>query len=212
MKRLIVLLYLLFSLKANAGLCPDITTAQSVIDRIVKAPLIVRNVKPLPSFNACEVETESGETFFLSRDGDFLIEGILIKVKKPKLLNNELSILNRNVVYSFGRFNNYVIVVTNPDCKACKRDKEMLKQFLKNRVSVRVVFAAFNKREFNDAVSAICNNVSFRNMFKPMKKNICDIGKLRVWEVSDILKRHGITGTPVTIFRNGNLRLGLSLP
>jgi thiol:disulfide interchange protein DsbC len=202
------LLIPLLSLNLYAKECPSIPEVQSILSRTVKTPFTVVSVEPIKSFSACQVKTEEGETFFLSRDKNFLIEGILVKVPSLRISKEDYEKLKKNILFSVGR-GKEVIVITNPLCHTCRQHKDELKTLI-SRIRLSFVVAAFNREQEKAAVDAICKGKKLEDFFKiPDEFSTCDAGKLKVWTVSDTMKKYGISGTPVFILPDGRAILGL---
>lgn len=137
-----------------------------------------------------------------------LIEGISIDVPLLLISKKDYQTLKRNVLFSVGK-GPELIVVTNPLCKACLRNQEKIDK-LKGRFKLSFVMAGFSEKEIRGAIDAVCRKKSLLNLFKPKKFfKTCDLGKLKVWTVSDIMKRYGITGTPVFIFPDRTVTVGM---
>jgi thiol:disulfide interchange protein DsbC len=194
--------------KAIAGECPGISEAQAILNRCLKAPLTVKTVEEVRDFPVCKVTTQEGETFFLSMNRKHLIEGILIEIPPLVLSSEDYQILKKNILSSVGE-GTEIIVATNPLCRACREHREKIKQLTK-KFKVSFVMAGFNREEINAAVDAVCRKKNFSNLFDTEKSlEICDSGKLKVWTVSDTLKKYGITGTPVFVFPDGKVAVGI---
>ena len=191
-----------------SDLCPPFPKAQWVINQVSKGTFTVEKLIPLKEFNACEIKT-NGETFFLSKNGREIIEGILLKVPKVKINRKDLEILKRNVLFKTGNGKETVIVATNPLCKACRKNLKKIKK-LTDRYIIEVIPVGFTKEEEKAAIDAYCRKKNFKNFFKiPKTFSGCDKGKLKEWTVKDIMKKYGITGTPVFIFPDGSFKLGV---
>ncbi len=207
MNKLLIFLALMLPLSAYGG-CLSIAEAQAILNRTIKTVLKVKQISPVDSFNACKIETEEGETFFLSGDGRYLIEGVLVKVPPLTLSPDEVEKLKKDVLFYVGN-GKEVLVVTNPLCSVCRKNRTLLKS-LSRSFRFGFVPAGFSKEEELAAIDAVCRKKSQDNFFEtPAEPKLCDRGKLKVWEVSDLLKRHGITGTPVFVFPNGKVAVGI---
>ena len=202
------LLFVWLASNAVAGECPGIPEAQAILNRCLRTPLSVKTVERIKDFPVCKVTTQEGETFFLSMNRKHLIEGILIEVPPLVLSSEDYQILKKNVLSSVGE-GTEIIVVTNPLCKACREHRKKIKQLMK-KFKVSFVMAGFNREEINAAVDAVCRKKDFSDLFdteRPLE--ICDSGKLKVWTVSDTLKKYGITGTPVFVFPDRKVAVGI---
>ena len=192
-----------------SDLCPPFSKAQWIITRISKGTLSVKSLKPVKDFNACEITTTGGETFFLSKDGKKLLEGVLLKVPELKVSKKDYRVLKSNVLFFAGRGKELVLVATNPLCEACRSHRKELKKLL-TKYKIGFIPVGFNRREEIAAIDAFCRRKNLRNFFNlPRKWRVCDSGKLKVWTVEDVLKKYGVTGTPVFILPDGKVRLGL---
>ncbi|TCK02525.1 thioredoxin fold domain-containing protein [Phorcysia thermohydrogeniphila] len=199
---------LVSSFASYAQNCPPVPEVQSILNRTLKTPFTAVSVEPVESFSACKVKTAEGETFFLSLDKKFLIEGFLTKVPPLKISEEDYLKLRKNVLFSTGK-GEEIIVVTNPLCNACRQNREKLKKLVE-KVKLSFVPAAFNREQEKVAVDAVCRKKDAQNFFEIQPPLLtCDRGKLKVWTVSDTLKKYGITGTPVFIFPDRSVTVGI---
>ena len=208
MGKLIFMVLSLFWSTSFASECPSVPEVQSILNRVLEFPVVVKSVSSLKPFNACRVETASGDTFFLSQDRRFLIEGVLLKVPPLKVSKREFDFFKEKALFSVGR-GRELLVFTNPMCKACRENGELLKE-LERKFKVYFVPLGFNREEFEAAVASYCEKAVGRKFFslKPPFK-LCSSGKLKVWSVEDKFKKMGITGTPVFITDEGNVIVGV---
>lgn len=191
------------------GKCPSRDEASLIISRITKTPTAAVEVRPLEGFCGCEVKTDSGETYFISLDQSYVIEGILVKVPKIRVSERDYRRLKERALFSFGEGERPLLVLTNPLCKACLANRDRLVE-LSKRFKLYFIAVGFEGDEFKAAVDAYCSGKGPEEFFKPPEKfNLCDFGKLRVWSVADILKRYGITATPTFIFPDGRVAVGV---
>lgn len=209
MKKLIfMVLFLFWATSLFASECPSAPEVQSILNRVLKFPVIVKSVSFLKSFNACRVETASGDTFFISQDRRFLIEGVLLEVPPLRVSKKDFDFFKGKALFSVGR-GRELLVFTNPMCKACRENRELLKK-LEGKFRMYFIPLGFSGEEFKAAVVSYCENATgekFFNLNPPFK--LCALGKLKVWSVEDKFKRLGITGTPVFITDEGNVIVGV---
>jgi thiol:disulfide interchange protein DsbC len=194
---------------APAG-CPSAQEASYIVSQVTKTPLVVELVKELPQFNACMVKTDSGESFFISKDRKWVIEGILVKVPQAKLSEEDYKKLLKKALFTVGSGKEPLIVLTNPLCKACKENRERLRELL-TKFKLYFVPVGFEGKEFDSAVLAYCKKVNFKEFFKvkePLEPG-CDLGKLKVWSIADLLKKYRVTATPVFIPPSRELLVGV---
>ena len=204
-----VLAVLPLNLALPSDLCPPLSKAQWIITRISKGTFTVKSLKPLKPFNACQINTNEGETFFLSADGKKIIEGMLLNVPTPKLSERDYKIIKSNVLFYAGRGKKLLLIATNPLCEACRAHRKEIKDFL---LKYRIGFipVGFKKEEEFAAIDAFCRRKRLKDFFNvPKRWKLCDNGKLKVWTVEDVFKKYGITGTPVFIFPDGTIKLGI---
>ncbi|WP_163327853.1 thioredoxin fold domain-containing protein [Desulfurobacterium thermolithotrophum] len=210
MKSIIAIMIMIFSFyNSVAQECPRFSEVQAILNRTLKTPFTIKEIKNLKSFSACKISTHEGETFFLSYDKRFLIEGILLKIPSFVLSFKDYGILKRNVLFSIGS-GKEIIVLTNPLCKACQENKQKLTKLAK-KFRLSFVMVGFSKKEIAAASNAVCKKKNINDLFN-LEENldVCDTGKLKVWTVSDILRRYGITGTPVFVFPDRKVAVGIS--
>ena len=209
MKKLIIsFLSLLSATPLFASECPSPAEVQPILNRVLRFPVVVKSVSYLKPFNACEVKTASGDTYFLSKDGRFLIEGVLVEVPPLRISRKEFELFKEKALFSEGS-GRELLVFTNPMCEACRENRELL-QKLKNRFRLYFVPVGFEGKEFEAAVASYCEKATgerFFNLKPPF--NLCSLGKLKVWSVSDKFKKMGITGTPVFITNDGKVIVGV---
>ena len=189
MKFKILLLAFIVSFSSYAQNCPSVAEVQSILNRTLKATFTVVSVEPIKSFLACKVKTAEGETFLLSLDKKFLIEGFLVKVPPLVISKEDYLKLRKNVLFSLGK-GKEIIVVTNPICDACRQNRKKLKELVE-KVKLSFVPAGFDKEEEKVAVDAVCKKKDAQNFFEIQHPLLtCDRGKLRVWTVSGSLKKY----------------------
>jgi thiol-disulfide isomerase/thioredoxin len=203
----LILFLILYSLRALSVGCPSLSEAQIILNLSLKYPLVVKSVVPFPSFNSCKISTESGETFFLSRDKKFLIEGTIINIPKVKFPKEDLSLFKRKALFSLGKGED-IFVFTNPFCKVCRKNKKLLVNLLE-KYRVNVIPLGFKGDEFKAAVSSYCLDLNEKNFFSLHRIKLCDEGKLKVWSISDKFKKIGITGTPIVVTSDGSIFIGV---
>ncbi len=193
------------ALASASDLCPPLSKAQWIITRISKGTFTVKSLKPLKSFNACQINTNEGETFFLSASGREVIEGILLQVPVPKVSKRDYEILKSNVLFYVGKGKKLLLIATNPLCQACRTHRGDIKKLIE-KYRVGFIPVGFDRKEELAAVDAFCRGKRGGDFFNiPENWNLCDKGKLRVWTVQDILKKYGISGTPVFILPDGSI-------
>lgn len=202
----LTILSVLISLSTALGECISKGEASLLISRILKVPTVVKEVKEIKEFNACMAKTESGETFFISRDKREIIEGILIKVPTPKLTEREIKVIKERALFSVG-IGEPLIVITNPLCRVCRKNRRELFK-LSRKFKVYIVPVGFSGKEFLSSVDAYCRKKGLRDFFKEDEFKVCSEGKLKVWTVSRILKEKGLTATPLFILPKGKVLIG----
>ena len=203
-----ILLVFLSATSVMASPCPSVPEVQSILNRVLNFPVTVKSVSYVKSFNACRLDTNSNDTFFLSRDGRFLIEGVIIKVPQLKVSKREFKFFKDKSLFSTGNGRD-LLVFTNPLCEACKENEKLLAK-LKDKFKIYFIPLGFEGEEFKAAVASYCENASGSKFFElvpPFK--LCNYGKLKVWSVEDKFKKLGITGTPVFITDDGTVIVGI---
>jgi thiol:disulfide interchange protein DsbC len=208
--RKVSLALILFTWINASAKCPTSQEASYIISQVTRTPLVVELVKELPQFNACMVKTDSGESFFISKDRKWVIEGILVKVPQVKLSDEDYKKLLKKALFTVGSGKEPLIVLTNPLCRACKENRERLKELL-TEFKLYFVPVGFEGKEFESAVTAYCKEFDFKNFFnlKEPLPTLCDWGKLRVWSVTDLLKKYGITATPAFVLPSREIVVGI---
>ena len=193
---------------AGWGECPTKEEASLIITRITKTPTAVVEVKPVEAFCACQARTEEGETYFISSDRRYLIEGILVKVPQIKLSKEDYEKLRKRALFTMGT-GEPLLVLTNPLCRACTENRGKLAE-LSKRFKLYFIPVGFEGEEFKAAVDAYCTSKRGEEFFRvPEEFKLCDSGKLRVWSVADTLKKYGITATPAFVFPDGRVAVGV---
>ena len=209
MRSLIFLVLLfLWSTSLFGAECPSVPEVQSILNRVLKFPVAVKSVAFLKPFNACRVDTASGDTFFLSEDGRFIIEGVLLEVPPLRISEEEFNFFKGKALFSEGS-GRELLVFTNPMCEACRENRELLAK-LKKRFRLYFIPLGFDGKEFEAAVASYCEKAAGDRFFslKPPFR-LCSLGKLKVWSVEDKFKKMGITGTPVFITESGEVIVGV---
>ena len=205
---LAVLLLLTWSASLRASYCPPVPEVQSILNRVLKFPVAVKSVSYVEPFNACQIETNTNDTFFLSTDGRFIIEGVLIEVPPLKVSRKEFEFFKSKALFSVGR-GRELLIFTNPMCEACRRNRGLLKE-LEKKFRIYFVPLGFEGEEFKAAVASYCERATGDKFFKlkpPFR--LCSSGKLKVWSVSDRFRKMGVTGTPVFITEDGRVMVGI---
>lgn len=204
-----MVLIFLWSTSLFGSECPSVPEVQTILNRVLKFPVAVKSVSYVKSFNACRIETDASDTFFLSADGRFLIEGILLRVPQLKISKDEFEFFKSKALFSVGR-GEELLVFTNPMCKACRENRELLAE-LEKRFKLYFIPLGFDGKEFKAAVASYCENAVGSKFFrlKPPFK-LCSLGKLKVWSVEDRFRKMGITGTPVFVTSRGEVIVGVA--
>ncbi len=190
------------------GGCPSREEASLILSRINQTPTVAVEVKPLPQFNCCQVKTETGDTFFISESRRWVIEGILLKVPQVVVKEEDRERLRERALFEVGK-GEELIVLTNPLCRACRENREKLRE-LSKRFRLIFVPVGFEGEEFEAAVDSYCRKKGEAEFFKVTKPfKVCDEGKLKVWSSQSILKKYGITVTPTFILPDGRALIGI---
>jgi len=209
MVRIAAFLWLmLFSVMPCYSECPSIPRIQVLLNRTLGILTQIKEVKELPSFNSCMVKTASGETLFLSNDGKYLIEGILVRIPSLKFGERELQFFKEKTLFRLGKGKKEIFLFTNPLCEACRKNRKLLAE-LSRRYEIYVIPLGFKGKEFKAAVSAYCMKLKGKAFFNEKELKVCDEGKLKVWSIADKFKRMGITGTPVAVLPSGKVLIGV---
>ncbi len=195
---------------SKAFSCPDAGIVQGMIFKTLQVPLTVMSVKEENEL-FCKIQTAEGETLFITKDGKYLIEGSLYQAKYPKLSKEEFELLKNKAIFTLGKGKEPIVVITNPLCEACRKYGRKVFSVLSEKYKIYVVSAGFNKKSEVYAIDSYCNRKEPSSFFNlPSKPLLCESGKLRVWSVKKVLERHGLYGTPIFIFENGVVKLGVS--
>ncbi|ADU96368.1 hypothetical protein [Thermovibrio ammonificans] len=207
MFRAIAILFPLFLFSTVlASECPSLYRVQAVLASS-GYPFIVKGVEPVNGTSLCRVFTVSGEELLVTSNLRFVVEGKLKPLKPLRLSERELEILRSEILFSVGK-GPELLLLTNPLCSACRSHRALLDE-LAARFRVEFVPVGFEGREFEAAVSAYCLGLKPSQFFRfngPFK--VCNLGKLKVWSVQAVLKRHGLFGTPVAVDSAGRVYVG----
>jgi len=169
---------------------------------------VISKVEPVPQFNACKAVGGGGESYFISKDREWIIEGILVKAATLKVSPEDAEKLRKRALFSVGS-GEPIIVITNPLCKACRENRELITK-LSRKYKLFFVPAGFDPKGFKASVDAYCRGKSLKDFFEiPPQWKVCDEGKLKVWTNNDILKKYSLTATPIFILPSGEIAVGI---
>ncbi|OMH40475.1 disulfide isomerase DsbC N-terminal domain-containing protein [Desulfurobacterium indicum] len=212
MKRTIAILLTLMAstLTAKSSNCPSINSVEKQIAGIFKKKIHVKAVYPIGIEGFCRVITVEAGNFFIDTQERYLIQGLIFKLPDRKVDKKFLKFLERSVDFRVGKGKEYIYVIVDPNCEACRNSSEKIKEFIKHGIQLRFIVAPFSGKDAEEkAYRLVCNNGGIR-MFMSGKYTgkVCSEGKLKVWSVMDKLKARGLVDTPIFILPNGKIYLG----
>lgn len=204
-------------------------TEDKIAERLTKAVpgLRISEVRESEAPGLYEVESNSGDTIYTTKDGGYLLTGDLLQITDTGIANvserdraaqrkKQMTAFGREGVISFpadGEEKAEIAVFTDIDCPYCRKMHDEVPEL--NRYGITVHYYGFprsgpNTPSFNKYVSVWCSDDQLSAM------NDAKAGK-RIAEVScenpvraqyNLGGQVGVTGTPAIVLEDGNMVRG----
>ena len=220
------IMVLVFAIIASVTFANDVS--QSVKDRFSKLlpDMVIKNVtaSPIPGFY--QVQVDSGKIFYMSKDGNYLMQGYLFQLndKQPKNLTleaeekfvaNLINNLDKSKMVIYPAENDkplaHITIFTDTSCPVCHKLHQGIPELVKAGVEVR--YLAFPREGFASSgfeqlqkVWCADDKIDAMNQFmrqipvKSAKK--CDNPVIEQYVLG---QKIGIRGTPAIILENGHI-------
>ncbi len=222
--------------------CPSKEKVEDVLKEF-KLPSSMRIVDISPSERLkgfCEVVFKvsplNAQYFFISKDGDYIIQGQVIDIKHKslvspdlskyeKLSSSELKELEKHVdfVYNGKDAKTFIYFITDPQCPFCHEAEGALKKWAKkNHVGIKIVLypvqtpeGSLHPGSIRKSAELLCDNNASYSMLEfmynaPVPKNPCKSGLEKVKKNIEFLQALGVNGTPTFIGPNGKVETGIA--
>ncbi len=190
--------------------CPDMQSVKKQIDTVFKKPAMIEAVYPIGIDGFCRVITKYNGNFFIDTNSRYLIKGMIFKLPDRKVDSRFIKFLNKSVSFEAGNGKNYVFVIVDPDCEACRNSSKKMKLFFDNGIKLKFILAPFSSKEAEEkAVKFICKKGNISDYMEGnFNGKVCTTGKLNIWSVMDKLKSRGLVSTPIFITPAGKVLSG----
>lgn len=177
--------------------------------------------------------------FFISNDGNYIVQGQVINLKKKSLVapdlskyqrlsKNMLDDLEKHVDFVFNKKalnkdkKNYVYFITDPQCPFCHLAEPYLKKWaLRNNVAIKVILypvqtpsGSLHPGSVRKSAELLCDNNASYSMLEFMydakvPKHPCKSGLDKIHKNIEFLQKLGVDGTPTFIGPAGIVRVGI---
>jgi len=227
---MMVSLFVLYACKASPqASCPDKTTAQANLGKLINRDFTVERVQPLREIEGlCEVVVKVGlRPVVLYTDSKVknIIVGNVFNVETKENLTQKtveaymtvsgeiLRKLESLTNMTYGKGERYVYYISDPDCPFCARLSPMLKEWAdRNKVQIKVILypLPIHPEAKKKSISMVCDGKGYDDIHKKVStKNQCEKGKKAIEENIRFLQSIGVSGTPTIIGMNGKYLVGV---
>ncbi len=233
---------MIISAMSYASSCPSKTKLENNLKEFnLPKTMKIVNISPSKRLNGfCEVVFKlsplNAQYFFISKDGNYIIQGQVIDVKDKSLVAPELSKYESlskkelkdleshvDFVYNKKGSKNYVYFITDPQCPFCHEAETPLREWAKkNHIAVKVVLypvqtpnGSLHPGSIRKSAELICGNNASYSMLEfmysaPVPKNPCKEGVDKIHKNIEFLQNLGVNGTPTFVGSGGAVETGIA--
>jgi len=223
------------------GVCPSKENVEKTL-KMFNLPSSIRIVGISPSKslkNFCEVVFKvsplNAQYFFISSDGNYIIQGQVIDVKNKRLVAPDLSKyeklskdtldnLEKHVDFVYNKnAKNFIYFITDPQCPFCHEAEGPLKEWAKkNNVAIKVILypvqtpnGSLHPGSIKKSAELLCDNNSTYDMLEfmysaPVPKHPCKEGLKKIKQNIKLLQTLGVEGTPTFVGPTGKVETGIA--
>jgi len=223
------------------GVCPSKENVEKTLN-MFNLPSSIRIVGISPSKslkNFCEVVFKvsplNAQYFFISSDGNYIIQGQVIDVKNKRLVAPDLSKyeklskdtldnLEKHVDFVYNKnAKNFIYFITDPQCPFCHEAEGPLKEWAKkNNVAIKVILypvqtpnGSLHPGSIKKSAELLCDNNSTFDMLEfmysaPVPKHPCKEGLKKIKQNIKLLQTLGVEGTPTFVGPTGKIETGIA--
>ena len=223
------------------GVCPSKENVEETL-KMFNLPSSIRIVGISPSKslkNFCEVVFKvsplNAQYFFISSDGNYIIQGQVIDVKNKRLVAPDLSKyeklskdtldnLEKHVDFVYNKnAKNFIYFITDPQCPFCHEAEGPLKEWAKkNNVAIKVILypvqtpnGSLHPGSIKKSAELLCDNNSTYDMLEfmysaPVPKHPCKEGLKKIKQNIKLLQTLGVEGTPTFVGPTGKIETGIA--
>jgi len=223
------------------GVCPSKENVEKTLN-MFNLPSSIRIVGISPSKslkNFCEVVFKvsplNAQYFFISSDGNYIIQGQVIDVKNKRLVAPDLSKyeklskdtldnLEKHVDFVYNKnAKNFIYFITDPQCPFCHEAEGPLKEWAKkNNVAIKVILypvqtpnGSLHPGSIKKSAELLCDNNSTYDMLEfmysaPVPKHPCKEGLKKIKQNIKLLQTLGVEGTPTFVGPTGKIETGIA--
>jgi len=223
------------------GVCPSKENVEETLN-MFNLPSSIRIVGISPSKslkNFCEVVFKvsplNAQYFFISSDGNYIIQGQVIDVKNKRLVAPDLSKyeklskdtldnLEKHVDFVYNKnAKNFIYFITDPQCPFCHEAEGPLKEWAKkNNVAIKVILypvqtpnGSLHPGSIKKSAELLCDNNSTYDMLEfmysaPVPKHPCKEGLKKIKQNIKLLQTLGVEGTPTFVGPTGKIETGIA--
>lgn len=220
------------SVKSSSNNCPSKEDVKKRLESVQKG-IEIESVGKTPIDGICEVIVKLSDIqkgiFYIDSSGKYIFSGSIIdlqnlknltqekleSINKKVLSKSDLSKLDKMTDIVYGKSNNVVYLITDPDCPYCKKAEAILDRLVKEgKITVKVILLPLEMLHPDakaKAISLICDKKGFKELMEGYKSsNQCEIGKKKIDKNIDYLINDlKVRATPTFIFPDGEMKSGI---
>jgi len=222
--------------------CPSKTEVKSILKNFnLPTTIKIEDVYPSKRLNGfCEVVFKvsplNAQYFFISKNGNYIIQGQVIDIKHKSLVAPDLSKYEKlskhqlkeledhvDFVYNSKNAKNFVYFITDPQCPFCHEAEGPLKEWAKkNHIAIKVILypvqtptGSLHPGSIRKSAELLCDNNASYSMLEfmysaPVPKSPCKKGLEKVKENISYLQGLGVDGTPTFVGPTGKVETGIA--
>lgn len=245
MKKLILSLGVFGLLSTLSYACPSDNYVKDMLAKFgAPSSIKIENISPSISLKGfCEVVFKTSplnaQYFFISDDGNYIIQGQVIDVKHKTLLAPDLSkyqklsktLLNKlekhvDFIYNEKALkqspDKFIYFITDPQCPFCHEAEDPLKEWSKkHNIAIKVILypvqtpeGSLHPGSIRKSAELLCDNNASYSMLEfmynaPVPKKPCEKGLAKIHKNIGFLQGLGVSGTPTFIGPTGIVKVGI---